>query len=55
MQHTYERKGAYTVRGDVTLTSRYWLDQFPDAGPDVTRTVTLRHPVAEIRSLLHAR
>ena len=55
VQHTYDRKGVYSVRGDVTLTSRYWLDQFPIAGPNATRTVTLRHPVAEIRNLLHAR
>ena len=55
VQHTYERKGVYTVRGDVTFATRYWLDQFPFAGPGSTRTATLRHPVAEIRNLLHAR
>ena len=33
VQHTYERKGVYTVRGDVILTSRYWLDQFPTSVP----------------------
>lgn len=55
VQHVYERKGAYTVRGDVTLSSQYWIDQSPMPGPNATRTVTLRHPVAEIRNLLHAR
>ena len=55
MQHTYERKGGYTVRADVVLTSEYLIDQIPTAGPEATRAVSLRYSVAEIRNLLHAR
>jgi hypothetical protein len=53
--HTYERKGTYTITADLVLTGRYWYEELFDALPPSTRTVTLRHDVVEIRSLLHAR
>ncbi len=53
--HTYERKGSYTVTADLVITGRFWYEELFDALPPSTRTVTLRHDVVEIRSLLHAR
>ena len=53
--HTYERKGSYTITAELVITGRYWYEElFGALGPS-TRTVTLRHDVVEIRSLLHAR
>jgi len=52
--HTYERKGSYTVTADLVIAGRYWYEELFDALPPSTRTVTLRHDVVEIRSLLHA-
>ena len=52
MQHTFERKGAYTVTARVGIVGRFWYEELLD---DVTggTTVTLRHDVVEIRTLLH--
>ena len=52
--HTYERKGSYTVTADLVIAGRYWYEELFDALPPSTRTITLRHDVVEIRSLLHA-
>ena len=52
--HTYERKGSYTVTADLVIAGRFWYEELFDALPPSTRTVTLRHDVVEIRSLLHA-
>ena len=53
--HTYERKGSYTIAADLVITGRFWYEELSDALPPATQTVTLRHDVVEIRSLLHAR
>jgi len=53
--HTYERKGSYTVTADFVIAGRFWYEELFDALPSSTRTVTLRHDVVEIRSLLHAK
>jgi hypothetical protein len=53
--HTYERKGSYTITAELVVAGRYWYEELFDALPSSTRTVTLRHDVVEIRSLLHAR
>jgi hypothetical protein len=37
------------------ITGRYWYEELFDALPPSTRSITLRHDVVEIRSLLHAR
>ena len=55
VQHTYERKGTYTIAADLVLTGRYWYEELRSPVRNVTRTVTLRHDVVEIRCLLHAR
>jgi hypothetical protein len=53
--HMYERKGTYTITAELVITGRYWYEELFDALPPATQTVTLRHDVVEIRSLLHAR
>jgi hypothetical protein len=53
--HTYERKGSYTVTAEFVIAGRYWYEELFDALPSSARTITLRHDVVEIRSLLHAR
>jgi hypothetical protein len=52
--HLYERKGSYRVTAQVVVTGRYWYEELQDATPPATHTVTVRHDVAEVRSLLHA-
>jgi hypothetical protein len=53
--HTYERKGTYTITADLVVAGRFWYEELSDALPPSTQTVTLRHDVVELRSLLHAR
>jgi len=55
LAHTYERKGAYTITAELVVAGRFWYEELFDALPSSTRTLTLRHDVVEIRSLLHAR
>jgi len=53
--HTYERKGAYTITAELVIAGRFWYEELFDGLPPSTQTVSLRHDVVEIRSLLHAR
>jgi len=55
LAHTYERKGTYTITAELVVAGRFWYEELFDALPSSTRTLTLRHDVVEIRSLLHAR
>lgn len=53
VQHVYERTGAYTIEAQVGLIGRIRGEEL-DAELPGSHTVTLRHDVAEVRSLLHA-
>jgi hypothetical protein len=55
VRHVYERKGSYTVEAQVVIAGRYWFEELFDNLPPGSHTVALRHDVAELRSLLHAR
>lgn len=54
VQHVFERRGGYTVEAQVALVGRIRGEEL-DAELPGSHTVTLRHDVAEIRSLLHDR
>lgn len=51
--HVYERKGAYTVTGNVQVLGRYWYEELLEDVPGANPVAT-GYEVAEVRSLLHA-
>jgi len=51
--HVFERKGTYTIEAQVVIAGRYWFEELNASLPNGSNTVTLRHDVAEVRSLLH--
>lgn len=53
--HSFERTGTYTVDAQVVVAGRFWFEELTDDLPVGGHTVALRHDVAELRSLLHAR
>lgn len=54
VQHVFERKGVFTVDAEVQLVGRARAEELDVELPG-SHTVALRHEVAEVRSLLHAR
>ncbi|MFA5885059.1 MAG: hypothetical protein WDA60_14505 [Acidimicrobiia bacterium] len=55
VSHVFERTGTYTIDGQVVIAGHYWFEELNADLPTGSHTVTLRHEVAEVRSLLHAR
>lgn len=55
VRHVFERKGRYTVDAEVVVAGRLWFQELITDVPSGTHVVALRHDVAEVRSLLHAR
>ncbi len=53
--HVFERKGSYPVTAQVVIGGWYWYEELWAPVPSGGHTVVLRHDVAEVRSLLHAR
>lgn len=54
VQHVFERKGTFTIEAQVVVVGRFRFEELDFDTPDGGHTVTLEHPVAEIRSLLRA-
>lgn len=52
VQHVFERTGRYTVEAQVALIGRVRGEELDVEFPG-SHTVTLRHDVAQVRSLLH--
>jgi hypothetical protein len=53
IRHVFERKGGFTVEAEVVLVGRARAEELDVELPG-RHTVTLRHEVGEVRSLLHA-
>jgi hypothetical protein len=51
--HVFERTGTFTVEAQVVIAGRYWFEELNADLPGGSHTVTLRHEVVQVRSLLH--
>jgi len=55
VRHVFERTGTFTIDAQVVIVGRFRFEELDFDTPSGGHTLSLRHEVAEVRSLLHAR
>lgn len=54
VRHVFERTGTFTIDAEVVIGARLWYEELIVDLPNGGHTVSLRHDVVQVRSLLHA-